>query len=205
MTPEEIETVLQAAFRECRDRGCPLDDRQQQILLQAIRQLGNPPSPEAPNPLDELTLEECQSLLEFVKEQDRQNRSWKVTLLEDWLQNRDSGAVQFVRDRCGTAWLNRVEPFHLAAYEEVLEEGRLQVKVGDRLEVSNRLWEWVQDDEPSSQEWLACTVIGVFDVEEEDATYTHCLIRFENGTEYEIQGIYQWNRYNWRWIQDRST
>ncbi|MGB7271747.1 MAG: hypothetical protein WBC69_00530 [Geitlerinemataceae cyanobacterium] len=205
MTPEEIEAVLQAAFRQCRDRGFPLDDRQQQILLQAIRQLGSAPSPEEPNPLDELTLEECQFLLEFVKEQDRQNRSWKVMLLEDWLQGRDSGTVQFVRDRCGMDWLDRVQPFHLAAYEEVLEGGRLQVKVGDRLEVSNRLWEWVREDEPSSQEWLACTVIGVSQVEVEDgnATYTNCLIRFESGIEYEIQGIYQWNRYNWRWVRNR--
>ncbi|MGB7274109.1 MAG: hypothetical protein WBC69_12480, partial [Geitlerinemataceae cyanobacterium] len=124
-------------------------------------------------------------------------------LLEDWLQGRDSGTVQFVRDRCGMDWLDRVQPFHLAAYEEVLEGGRLQVKVGDRLEVSNRLWEWVREDEPSSQEWLACTVIGVSEVEEDDVKYTNCLIRFESGIEYEIQGIYQWNRYNWRWAGDR--
>jgi hypothetical protein len=203
MTPEEIEAVLLAAFGRCRDEGCPLDDRQQQIVLQAIRQLGNVPPSAEPNPLDDLTVEECRALLEFIKEQESRNLSWKVTLLEDWLQDRDSGAVQFVRDRCGTAWLNRVQPFHLEAYEDVLEEGNLGVKVGDRLEVSNCLWEWVQDNEPSSQEWLACTVIGISEVEEGDIEYTTCLIRFENGTEYEIQGIYQWNRYNWRWVRDQ--
>jgi hypothetical protein len=202
MTPEEMEAVLQAAFQQCRDRGCPLDDQQQQILLQAIRQLHDRPDPKAPNPLDELDAEECLALLEFVKEQAQQNRSWKVTLLEDWLQGRDSGTVQFVRDRYGMAWLNRVESFHLAAYEDVLAGGRFPVKVGDRLEVSNRLWEWVQDDEPSNQDWLVCTVIGVYEVEESGQTYTNCLIRFTNGTEYEIQGMYQWNRYNWRWVQD---
>ncbi|RMG11369.1 MAG: hypothetical protein D6728_08950 [Cyanobacteria bacterium J055] len=197
MTPEEIETVLKAAFDRCRDQGCPLDERQQQILLAAIRADNTPPADD-PNPLDELTPEELRSFLEFVKDQERQNRSWKVTLLEDWLQGRDSGAVQFVRDRYGTAWLNRVQPFHLEAYEDMLEEGILGIEVGDHLEVSNRLWEWVQNDEPSSQEWIACTVIGIYEAEADDTKYTNCLIRFENGTEYEIQGIYQWNRYNWR-------
>lgn len=204
MSPEEIEAVLQAAFRQCRDLGYPLEERQQQILLQAIRQLGTLSDPDASNPLDQLTPEECVALLEFVKEQERENRSWKVTLLEDWLQGRDSGTVQFVRDRCGTSWLNRVEPFHLAAYEELLEGGRLQVKVGDRLEVSNRLWEWFPEDEPWSVEWLICTVVGVSEVADADQTYTNCVIRFDNGTEYEIQGIDRWNRYNWRWAKERE-
>ena len=140
MTPEEIEAVLQAAFRRCRDEGCPLDDRQQQIVLQAIRQLNNvSPSAES-NPLDELEPEECRALLEFVKEQELQKLSWKVTLLEDWLQGRNSGAVQFVRDRLGTAWLNRVQPFHLEAYEDVLEEGNLGLRVGDRLAEGDSGW-----------------------------------------------------------------
>ncbi|WP_416670750.1 hypothetical protein [Egbenema bharatensis] len=30
------------------------------------------------------------------------------------------------------------------------------------------------------------------------AQQTNCLIQFDNGMEYEIQGIYEWNRYNWR-------
>ncbi|BDI19545.1 hypothetical protein ANSO36C_53470 [Nostoc cf. commune SO-36] len=30
---------------------------------------------------------------------------------------------------------------------------------------------------------------------------TNCVVRFFNGAEYEIQGIYEWNRYNWRWPQ----
>ncbi|MFP5275246.1 hypothetical protein [Coleofasciculus sp.] len=27
------------------------------------------------------------------------------------------------------------------------------------------------------------------------------IVRFDHGMEYEIQGIYEWNRYNWRWIK----
>ncbi|HEY9646662.1 MAG TPA: hypothetical protein V6C88_09845, partial [Chroococcidiopsis sp.] len=27
-----------------------------------------------------------------------------------------------------------------------------------------------------------------------------CTVRFDNGMEYEIQGVYEWNRYNWRWL-----
>jgi hypothetical protein len=75
----------------------------------------------------------------------------------------------------------------------------LKLKVGDRIEVSNGLWEWVQENGPCSREWFPCTVIGLSQGSDRDRLYYNCVIRFENGTEYEIQGIYQWNRYNWRW------
>ncbi|MCY7392325.1 MAG: hypothetical protein LH647_12830, partial [Leptolyngbyaceae cyanobacterium CAN_BIN12] len=63
-------------------------------------------------------------------------------------------------------------------------------------------WEWVQDEGPCSREWFLCTVIGILEGEaSSDGQNRHasCIVRFDSGTEYEIQGIYEWNRPNWRW------
>ena len=78
----------------------------------------------------------------------------------------------------------------------------LKLKVGDRIEVSNALWEWVQDEGPCSRQWFVCTVLQVNEVRNGEDIITSCIIRLINtGMEYEIQGIYQWNRYYWRWLQ----
>ena len=210
MTPAEIEAVLQAAFIQCEAMLCPLTDRQKQILLQvAIESVTRDllfssaeenPNSEDENPLDELTPEQRKALLEFVKQQETQDRPWKIKLLNDWLHDRDSGTVQFVREQYGPQWLNRVKPGHLEQYfkAETSSDG-LKLKVGDRIEVSNGLWEWVQEDGPCSREWFVCTVVRISQRSDSDGSYYNCIIRFDNGTEYEIQGIYQWNRYNWRW------
>ncbi|HEY9602124.1 MAG TPA: hypothetical protein V6C85_10975 [Allocoleopsis sp.] len=210
MTPAEIEAVLQAAFIQCEAMLCALTDRQKQILLQvAIESVTSDlqlssaeenPNSEGENPLDELTPEQRKALLEFVKEQETQDRPWKIKLLNDWLHDRDSGTVQFVREQYGPQWLNRVKPSHLEPYfnAETLSDG-LKLNVGDRIEVSNGLWEWVQEDGPCSREWFVCTVVRISQRSDSDGSYYNCVIRFDNGTEYEIQGIYQWNRYNWRW------
>ena len=203
MIPAELEAFLQAAFRACNAAGYPLSERQKQIAIEVARQLSDTFSncPSVLNPLDELTPEQRQALLRFVKEQERENRLWKATLFDDWLQENDSGTVQFIRDSYGVEWLARVEPHHLAAYENELDGAAFSLQVGDRLEVSNRLWVWVQNDDPQMQEWLPCTVVRLNEVEDRETQYTNCTIRFENGAEYEIQGIYQWNRYNWRWAR----
>ena len=74
--------------------------------------------------------------------------------------------------------------------------------VGDRIEVSNALWEWVQDEGPCSRQWFVCTVLQVNEVRNGEDIVNSCIIRLINtGMEYEIQGIYQWNRYYWRWLQ----
>ncbi|GAC1460635.1 MAG: hypothetical protein NVS2B14_07900 [Chamaesiphon sp.] len=215
MTPSEIEAALQAAFHECDAVLCPLTQKQKQILLQVVaEELTQTPTggsvdfddANTTNPLKELMIEQRQALLEFVKEQERQNRSWKIKLLNDWLHNRDSGSVQFIRDRYGLQWLNRIKPVHLSEYFEQ-EWETVRLKVGDRIEVANSLWEWVQENGPCSQQWFPCTVVGVSEATEGDReasseeafSYTNCLIRFDRGMEYEIQGIYEWNRYNWRW------
>ncbi|HEY9724883.1 MAG TPA: hypothetical protein V6D50_00405 [Chroococcales cyanobacterium] len=210
MTPSEIEAVLQAAFIQCEAVLCPLTDRQKQILLQVaiesvtrdllLLSVNENPDGESENPLDELTPEQRKALLEFVKEQEKQDRPWKIKLLNDWLHDRDSGTVQFVREQYGPQWLNRVKPGHLEQYfkAETSSDG-LKLKVGDRIEVSNGLWEWVQEDGPCSREWFVCTVVRISQRSDSDGSYYNCVIRFDNGTEYEIQGIYQWNRYNWRW------
>lgn len=194
MNPEEIETVLHRAFNCCDAASCPLTDRQKQILLEIVSP--NSRILDVANPLDELTPEELAAFLHFVKVEAEQNRIWKVQLLNDWLLEQDSGKVQFIRERYGLQWLNRVEFHHFDKYS-YFEDG-LKLRVGDHIEVSNALWEWVQENGPCHREWFPCIVIQVGETSCDDDSITNCLIRFQNGTEYEIQGIYEWNRYNWR-------
>lgn len=201
MTPDEIEAALQTAFNRCETASCPLTEMQKQILLQVVGQLKgnlNLGVLDRANPLDELTPEELQAFLRFVQAQEEQNLSWKAQLLNDWLHDNDSGEVQFIRDRYGLQWLNRIEEYHFHKYAS--EDG-WRLKVGDRIEVCNALWEWVQDDGPCRREWFSCIVIQIDEVKNGDDSYTNCIIRFNNGAEYEIQGFYEWNRYNWRRMQ----
>jgi hypothetical protein len=202
MTPDEIEAALQTAFNCCDAACCPLSDTQKQILLQIIAQLqGNSPTrvSDAANPLDELAPQELEVLLQFVKTESEQNRTWKAQLLNDWLLEQDSGQVQFIRERYGLQWLHRVELHHFDKYCDFQES--LKLKVGDRIEVTNGLWEWVQEDGPCQREWFPCLVIKIDEINTGENSFTNCQIRFYNGTEYEIQGVYEWNRYNWRWPQ----
>jgi hypothetical protein len=231
MSPSELETALQNAFRECDALGVPLNAQQQEILLRTLTQLRAqseqpescaivPPPSTHSNPLDDLTADQRRSLLHFIQENNQQNRPWKAQLLNDWLNNRDSGKMQFIRQRYGPQWLERIQPIHIAQYAD---EIAMLLKIGDRIEVANRLWEWIRPDEVDNLEWFACTVIGIAELTEPrtessatpeaytsesyasdadaDEAYTSCTIRFDNGMEYEIQGIYEWNRYNWRWLK----
>lgn len=208
MTPAEIESILLVAFVQCEVALCPLNNQQKQILQQLVTgsvlddslKVADDSEAETANPLAELLPEQRQVFLEFVKAQDRQDRPWKVELLNDWLHDRDSGSVQFLRDEYGPQWLNRVKPGHIAPYFEAEPSAAcLKLKVGDRIEVSNGLWEWVQDGGPCRREWFPCTVVALFQGADSDSLHHNCLIRFANGTEYEIQGIDHWNRYYWRW------
>jgi hypothetical protein len=198
MSGDEIEAALQAAFNRCDLDGCPLTDKQKQILLQVFQQLKGSQYNvlDNTNPLDELTPQELQAVLEFVKIQE-QKISWKAQLLNDWLQGKDSGAVQFIRDRYGLEWLNAIEPYH---FEKYSVEDTQMLRVGSRIEVCNALWEWVQANGPCEPEWFACTVIQLRQISNDGQITTNCVIRFDSGTEYEIQGVYEWNRYNWRWV-----
>ncbi|MBR8834549.1 MAG: hypothetical protein DSM106950_11055 [Stigonema ocellatum SAG 48.90 = DSM 106950] len=195
MSPDEIDVALQAAFYRCDAASCPLTDTQKEILLQVVGQIQRNSHP-LDNPLDELTAEELLALLQFVKAQEEENRLWKAQLLNDWLHENDSGAVEFIRKRYGSQWLNRVETYHFDKY--CIKNG-LKLRVGDRIEVCNALWEWVQENGPCFPEWFPCTVIQVDEMSISDDSSTNCVIRFQTGVEYEIQGIYQWNQYNWRW------
>jgi hypothetical protein len=209
MTPSEIEAVLQVAFTQCDAAFCALTEQQKKIILQVVAQeciriqSGNSESAsgeaDLTNPLDSLHPEQREALLQFIKEQQQENRPWKIQLLNDWLHDRDSGSVQFIRDRYGPQWLNRIQQIHLAHYFEQDIDERLKLKIGDRIEVSNRLWEWVQETGACSPEWFLCTVIGLSEATHNEHTATNCLIRFDSGMEYEIQGIYEWNSYYWRW------
>ncbi|MEH2013737.1 hypothetical protein [Nostoc sp.] len=201
MTPDEIEAAMFAAFNDCDAASCPLTDTQKQILLQMVEQIqGNTSGASGiANPLDELNPEELEVFLQFVKDEEQLNRTWKVQLLNDWLLENDSGTVQFIRQRYGLQWLNRVESYHFDKYSYF--EDALKLRVGDRIEVSNALWEWVQEDGPCKREWFPCMVIQVEEISNSDDSSTNCVVRFFNGAEYEIQGMYEWNRYNWRWPQ----
>jgi hypothetical protein len=212
MTPAEIEAALQQAFNDCEAEGYSLNAQQKQILFQAMVRLSSSQAqqtatslvtPDTANPLSDLTPAQRHILLRFIKEQKLQNRSWKAQLLNDWLQGQDSGELQFVRDLYGIQWLEQIQPNHIAQYADQVA---MALKVGDRIEVSNSLWEWVQEDGPCSQEWFPCTVVNLTKTPEASALnpseYNHCTtctVRFDNGMEYQIQGIYEWNQYNWRW------
>src|SRR5512147_1384566 len=118
MSSSEIEAVLRQAFNECDAAGLSLTEPQKQILRQVLLQrLGDRPlsdssaEAEGHNPLDELTDRQRQILLHFIAEQRSQNRSWKVQLLNDWLNGEDSGDMQFIRDLYGIQWLEQIEPF----------------------------------------------------------------------------------------------
>ncbi|MGP1386823.1 MAG: hypothetical protein ACTS2F_24920 [Thainema sp.] len=157
----------------------------------------------ADNPLDEMTPEHRSAFLAFIQRQSHQTENWKTSLLNDWLSGSSSGELQFIRDFYGPQWLNRVQATHLAKY---LDPHDLKLKVGDQIEVSNGLWEWVQDSGPCLREWILCTVIALRESEDDAFTtpdsyrqFTTCTVRFENGREFEIQGVYEWNRYSWRW------
>jgi hypothetical protein len=194
MTQAEIEAVLQAAFRQCERAGYPLGEVQKQIFAQVVEARLDDRSILSLNPLAQLTPRQREALWQFIQAQEQQNQSWKATLLNDWLQDSDSGNVQFVRDLYGVQWLESITPAHLAEYAD---EAILKLKVGDRIEVSNALWEWVSETDPSSREWFPCVVINLQD--DPDTAQSKCTIRFENGSEFDIQGIYDWNRSNWRW------
>lgn len=209
MTGPELDAILQAALSQCEAADCPLSEEQQQIVIRVLKTsilnsaglIVEIDDSDTENPLDRLTPDERQTLLEFVRQQESQNQPWKITLLNDWLQGKESGAVQFIRERYGMQWFDRVKPVHLAGYEDVVQGDVLKLKVGDRIEVTNGLWEWVQESGPCSREWFPCTVVSVRELGSDvQKRRTSCVIRFDSGAEYEIQGIYDWNRPNWRWM-----
>jgi hypothetical protein len=201
MTPDEMESAMQAAFNQCDAANCPLNDQQKEILMQMLGQvqLDSNLSEIDENPLNELAPEELQLFLGFVKNKEAQNVSWKVQLLNDWLQGEDSGEVHFIRQRYGVQWLDRLERRH---FDTVSLGNPLKLKIGDRIEVCNALWEWVPPSGISQEgEWYPCTVIQIKEVNDGSDSVSNCTVRFQNGSEYEIPGIYQWNQSNWRWTK----
>ncbi|MDV3000001.1 MAG: hypothetical protein N5P05_001607 [Chroococcopsis gigantea SAG 12.99] len=190
MEPIEIEIALKAAFKECEQSSCPLTEAQKQIILQNLLSALDNAAHSEGNPLDELTLEERQLLLTYIAAQEGENLDWKAGLLNDWLNDRSSGSIQFIRENYGFSWLNRVRPIHWQEYLKSLRLKREKLQLGDTIEVSNGLWEWVQDEGPCYREWYSCQVISLSE--------TNCTVRFADGTELEIPALYQWNRCNWR-------
>ncbi|NBD33045.1 MAG: hypothetical protein GVY17_08810 [Cyanobacteria bacterium] len=204
MDYQQIQSVLETMMRRCEQAQTPLSHQQTEILHEVLIELlasSTTELPDEPNPLDELTPEQRDALLEFIVDQGEQ--PWKAQILNDWLQGRDSGNVQFLREDYGPQWLNRVQPYHVAQYLEQSDRAEeVQLKVGDRVEVSNLIWEWVQDDDPEQQDWYPCTVVSLSQGEYNGHRYQNCTIRFDNGAEWELPGIYQWNRYYWRLAQN---
>lgn len=205
MTPDEVSAALEAAFHQCEMAAIPLSQQQQQILRQTLGEPEQNGQDPITNPLAQLSPPERQALLQFIRLQTQEGLAWKTTLLNDWLEGKDSGAVQFIRDHYGMQWLEQVQPVHLNAYEDPEENDTLRLQVGDRIEITNGLWEWVQENGPCSREWFPCTVVSIRESEdhspEDEHRHASCVVRLESGAEYEIQGIYDWNRPNWRWLK----
>ena len=195
-----LQQALEAAFRQCGTAGMALNDVQRQILQQVtqtvlLKALSNPDIADSDeNPLELLTEEQRQTLLDFVVECDRTAQDWKTVLFNDWLQGRESGQVQFLRDRYGFEWINRVQRQNIAAYTQTDEP---ELRMGDRIEVSSRLWEWIPEDLGEEPEWLPCTVVNLTQLDDIEITLNGT-VQFENGVELEIQGLNDWNKNNWR-------
>jgi hypothetical protein len=214
MKKADIEAALQRAFAECEHYFVPLTRRQKEILLQLViaELLNSDPLQTADeNPLDDLTPSERTALLDYIRDTEQANQSWKIKLFNDWLHGRDSGEVQFIRDTYGVQWLSQVQSVHVAqSAEKLQQEDALRLKVGDRVEVSNGLWEWVSKNDVCPEEWFPCTVIRLSQQPSngsetfQNRISTTCTIRFDNGAEFEIQGVYQWNRYKWRWRKENQ-
>jgi hypothetical protein len=202
MDKGEIESALQYAFGQCEQAGNPVNEVQRQIFLELVERLAQPSTQTSPvnalerNPLEELTDAERQSFLDYVVECAEAQVDWKAKLLNDWLQGQSSGSVQFIRDRLGLPWLEQIKPEHLSAYVDV---DAAWIRVGDRLEICNTLWEWVPESQDDQREWYPCTVVRVFESADGEQTHLNCTVRLTNGQEYDINGIYEWNRCNWRW------
>jgi hypothetical protein len=195
-----LEQALEAAFRQCGTAGMALNDVQRQILQQVtqtvlLKALSNPDAIDSEeNPLEALTADQREILLSFIEQCDRTAQDWKTVLFNDWLQGQDSGKVQFLRDRYGLDWINRVQPQDIAAYIETDEP---ELRIGDRLEVSSRLWEWIPENLGEEPEWLPCTLVQLTQPKDPETTLNGT-VQFENGVELEIQGLNDWNKINWR-------
>jgi hypothetical protein len=196
-----LEQALEAAFRQCATAGMALNDVQRQILQQVtqtvlIKALTTPDEIDPDeNPLKTLTEDQRQTLLDFVTECDRNAQDWKTTLFNDWLQGRDSGSVQFLRDRYGFDWIDRVRRQDITTYAETEEQ---ELKIGDRLEVSSRLWEWIPEDLGEEPEWIVCTLINLTYPDSIVTTPISGIVQFENDLVLEIEGLNDWNKGNWR-------
>lgn len=195
-----LEQALQGAFRQCDSAGLPLNEAQRQIVQQVtltllLQALVDPIALEEENPLASLSEEQRSLLLDYVAQCDRQGQDWKTVLFNDWVEGRSSGAVQFLRDRYGFDWIQRLQPVHLGMYRE---DETAALGVGDRIEVSSRLWEWIPEELGEEPEWMSCTVIHLDEVQDADKTYCNGVVRFESGLELEIMGLNDWNRSNWR-------
>jgi hypothetical protein len=126
---------LQAAFNRCESAICPLTDRQKNILLQVVEeltQLSLMPDTIAAvshsaNPLDELTLTSATAFA-ICQIPRAKKIALENQLLNDWLQERDSGQMQFIRERYGPQWLNRIKPEHFNKYAD--EERKLKAQSG---------------------------------------------------------------------------
>lgn len=203
MDYQQIQSLLETIIQRCEQAQISLSNEQREIIESVFIETLTASTEDLPNeenPLDELTPEQREALLEFIIAQGQ--RPWKAKILNDWLQGRDSGNVQFLREDYGPQWLNRVQPYHVAQYLEQSDRAQeVELKIGDRIEVSNLLWEWVQDDDPDGQDWYPGTVVSLTEGEYKGRGYQNCTIRFDNGAEWEVPGIYQWNRYNWRFAQ----
>lgn len=230
--PDWIEHLLTAAIAQGQALGVPFSDSQVTILRRLLLEnqaqlaanlaieLSQPTSAigtdtanltnagaqtrtsDRPNPLAELTPAQRQELLDFWQAENSDIEAWKARLMNDWLYGTSSGQWQFIRENYGLTWLQRLTAADVAVYQD---EPDRPLQIGDRIEVSNGLWEWVQDNGPCTREWVPCVIVALREIQQDDlstpASYresTTCVVRFAGGREFEIQGFYEWNQYQWR-------
>jgi hypothetical protein len=198
-----VQNALNAAFRECEAVGAPLNDVQRQIIQQVSQTLllkaiadPNQSLESPPNPLADLPPEQRQALLDYVVDCNLNTQDWKTTLFNDWIEGRNSGAVQFLRDRYGLDWVAQIQPQHLKTY---LHAPLTPLNLGDLIEVSSLLWEWIPAQTNEEPEWVICTLIHLQEAEETEIPHLEGTVRFENGMELNITGLNEWNQNNWRW------
>ncbi len=202
----QVQNALQAAFRQCETVGSPLNDVQKQVIQQVtqtllLKAIVDPTQSLEPsaNPLADLLPDQRQAFLDYVTECTLKDQDWKTALFNDWVEGRHSGTVQFLRDRYGLDWVNQIQPQHLVTY---VATPLSALNVGDRIEVSSRLWEWIPEQTNEEPEWVVCTLIELYETQDTEISHLDGTVQFANGMELAITGLNEWNQNNWRWPQE---
>ena len=75
--------------------------------------------------------------------------------------------------------MNSIKPIHWQEYLQKLRLTREKLQVGDAIEVSNGLWEWIPADAPDSCDWFPWEVMEANEIED-DSRPVICSICSQN-------------------------